>query len=150
MNTTQENLNFVANVFTIVGQELMRRHQCDLIIDMPHAVECLDQGKSARLLIRPTGSNYYEMYAQFCEEAGLEVNDKNVHERCDRTTGWTVDVELLPNHTLNIRFNRTNERGEIVNSIGEVQLSRYNRRQFLDRLSGVYGTWNKVEFQVLS
>lgn len=124
-----ETLKFVSRVFTVLGQDIVKQHTADLIIDLPKAVKTLQSGEIVRMLVRGTGADNMERYRDCLKERGKEhISDEGCRDYCDQTLGWWVECTLHLNDKVELRINkkRTNDRGNIVDWNGEVVYRKYD------------------------
>lgn len=124
-----DTLKFVSRVFTVLGQDIVKHHTADLIIDIPSVVATLQQGEIVRMLVRGTGSDTMERYRACLEEHGKEhISEEDCRDYCDQSLGWWVECTLHLNDSVELRLNkkRTNDRGNIVDWKGEEVYRKYD------------------------
>jgi hypothetical protein len=135
MKYEKTTLEFVANVYTLLSQAIMKQHHADLIIDIPQTVEALEAGNAHRELIRKQGADPWSRFTAICEEDGKEPTDENVYKTTEYYFTWLVDVTLYPDQSVEVRFNksRMNGNGDILNSVGDVELYHQEINYFMER-----------------
>jgi hypothetical protein len=135
MKYEKTTLEFVASVYTLLSQAIMKQHHADLIIDIPQTVETLEAGNAHHELIRKLGADPWSRFTAICEEDGKEPTDENVYKTTEYYFTWLVDVTLYPDQSVEVRFNksRMNGNGDILNSVGDVELYHQEINYFMER-----------------
>lgn len=129
-----DTLRFVSNVFTVLGQNIVKQHTADLIIDLPKAVKTLESGEIVHMLVRDCGADNLERFRDCIKESDYAkvgtrvISDQECRDYADKTLGWFVECILHLNNTVELRLNKrhTNERGNIVNWKGEEVYRKYD------------------------
>lgn len=124
-----ETVKFVSRVFTVLGQNIVKEHTSDLIIDIPEAVKTLQSGEIVRMLVRGTGAENIERYRDCLKVRGKEhISDEDCRDYCNQTLGWWVECTLCLSDSVELRINkkRTNDRGDIVDWKGKIEFRKYD------------------------
>ena len=129
-----DTLRFVSRVFTVLGQNIVKQHTADLIIDLPKAVETLESGEIVHMLVRDCGADNLERFRDCIKESDYAkvgprvISDQECRDYADKSLGWFVECILHLNNTVELRLNKrhTNDRGNIVNWKGEEVYRKYD------------------------
>jgi hypothetical protein len=106
-------VKFVSRVFTVLGQNLVRTCTADLLIDLPEAVERLDNGEVVRGYARKSGFDLYSRFEACLKE---ELRDKHsdepitydkVIDKVNRSLGFIIEVTMYPDRHVELRLNDT-------------------------------------------
>lgn len=88
-----DTLRFVSRVFTVLGQNIVKQHTADLIIDLPKAVETLESGEIVHMLVRDCGADNLERFRDCIKESDYAkvgprvISDQECRDYADKTLG---------------------------------------------------------------
>lgn len=94
-------VEFVCRVFTVLGQNYVREHTSDLIIEIPKTVRTLENGETCCIICRRNGADNIERFRDCLRERGNNAPSvEDAFKYCERTLGWDFRLCLDPDKTI--------------------------------------------------
>jgi hypothetical protein len=131
--------DFVSRVFTVIGQELTRTCTADLLIDLPEAVEKLENGEDVHVLSRKTGSDLYDKYVCILKDKMPEnyiPTEAEVYDKVNHSLGYAIETIIHPDFRVELKFNdtfkKTDERCDHWREVNHAGLWNFFRSNLLN------------------